>query len=58
MAKNKDVIENDVATLTFYMQGGISYNDAWLLTSKQRKQMSNAIEKHYEAMNPNKKNEF
>ena len=58
MEKNKSIIESDVATLTFYMQGGLDYNDAWLLTASQRQQMIKVIEKHYEAMNPNKKNMF
>lgn len=58
MDKNKSTIERDIATLTFYMQGGLNYNDAWLLTARQRQQMLSVIEKHYEAMNPNKKNMF
>ena len=56
MDRNRGVIEVDIATLTFYMKGGLDFNDAWLLTAKQRKQMAGIIEKHYEAQNPNKKN--
>lgn len=55
MERNRSVIETDISTLVFYMKGGINYNDAWLLTEKQRKIMSKVIEKHYEAMSPNKK---
>lgn len=44
-----------MATLVFYMQGGVSYNDAWLLTLQQRKIMHDVIEKHYKAMNPSTK---
>lgn len=58
MRKNRDLIEYDIATLVFYMQGGLNYNDAWQLTPKQRKVMARVIEKHYENMNPNKKNQF
>lgn len=58
MNKNRNIIETDIASLTFYMKGGLNYNDAYLLTTTQRKQMISVIEKHYEAMNPNKKNEF
>lgn len=56
MDKNRDAVETDVATLVFYMQGGLDYNDAWLLTSAQRGRMAKIIEKHYEAMNGTKKN--
>jgi len=55
MAANRKLIETDIASLVFYMQGGLNYNDAWLLTVDQRKIMSKVIEKHYESMNPDKK---
>lgn len=56
MEKNRAVIETDIATLVFYMQGAVSYEDAWLLTQRQRGQMAKVVERHYEAMNPNKQN--
>jgi len=56
MEKNRNIIDQDIMTLVFYMQGGISYNDAWLLTSDQRQRMSKVVEKHYEAMSGSKKN--
>jgi hypothetical protein len=55
MERNRSTIENDISTLVFYMQGGLDYNDAWLLTLSQRKNMSSIIEKHYSAMSGNKK---
>lgn len=55
MNKNRLIIQDDISTLVFYMKGGISYDDAWLLTASQRKSMARVIEKHYEAMNGNKK---
>ncbi|CAB4123117.1 hypothetical protein UFOVP29_276 [uncultured Caudovirales phage] len=55
MESNRKLIETDIASLVFYMQGGITYNDAWLLTMDQRKIMSKVIEKHYASMNPDKK---
>jgi len=55
MESNRELIETDIASLVFYMQGGITYNDAWLLTLDQRKIMSKVIEKHYASMNPDKK---
>jgi len=50
MERNRRAIQQEMATLAFYMQGGISYNDAFLLSAEQRMVMSKVIEKHYEAM--------
>lgn len=58
MDKNRKVIESDISTLVFYMNGGLDYNDAWLLTNDQRRGMSKIIEKHYDAMNPKKSNQL
>lgn len=58
MEKNREVIESDIVALVYYMQGGIDYNDAWLLTDSQRKKMARVIEKHFEAMSGNKNNKF
>lgn len=54
MSKNITVIEKDIASLVYYMNGGLDYNQAWLLTANQRKIMVKVIEDHYKAMNPNK----
>jgi hypothetical protein len=54
MNKNVIAVEKDIASLVYYMNGGLSYNDAWLLTSNQRKIMVKVIEDHYKAMNPTK----
>ena len=58
MERNREVIESDIANLVFYMQGGISYDDAWLLTLKQRKIMINTIEKHYSAISGKNKSQL
>lgn len=58
MEKNRRVIETDVETLVYYMNGGLDYNDAWLLTSDQRRSLGRIIEKHFEAMNPKKSNKL
>jgi len=55
LSSNRDVIENDINTLVYYMNGGLDYNDAWLLTSDQRKNMYNVIQKHFNAINPKNK---
>jgi len=54
MDRNRKIINEDIATLVYYMNGGLDYNDAWLLTVDQRKQMANIIEKHFENMNGSK----
>lgn len=51
MNRNRKVINDEIATLVYYMNGGLDYNDAWLLTSDQRKTMAKVIEKHFKAMN-------
>ena len=58
MEKNRDSIELDVNTLVYYMNGGLDYDDAWLLTSDQRMKMGKVIEKHYSAMNPKGKQQL
>jgi hypothetical protein len=56
--KNKTAIEMDINSLVYYMNGGLDYNDAWLLTIEQRKNMMNVIKRHFEAMDPNKGNKL
>ena len=54
LSKNRTIIENDINSLVYYMNGGLDYNDAWLLTLDQRRGMMNVIQKHFDAMNPKK----
>lgn len=49
MERNRKAITKDLATLVFYMQGGLSFEDSHLLSNEQRSAMSKVIEKHYEA---------
>lgn len=56
MDRNRNTIEVDITTLVFYMNGGLDYNSAWMLTFDQRRKMANVIEKHNEAMSGEKKN--
>jgi hypothetical protein len=53
--QNISIIEHDVNQLVFHMQGGLPYDDAFLLTSEQRRNMAKMIQKHYDDQNPNKK---
>ena len=52
MDRNRKMIEEEIATLVYYYNGGLNYNDAWMTTSRQRKTMSKVVEKHFEAMAP------
>ena len=54
MEKNRKAITTDLATISFYMSGGISFSDAHLLSSEQRVIMSKVVEKHYSALNDKK----
>jgi hypothetical protein len=58
MEKNRKAIKTEVSTLTFYMQGGLDFNDAYILSAEDRTIMSKVIEKHYEAVNGNKGNKL
>ena len=58
MSRNVDAIESDVNSLVFHMNGGLDYDDAWLLTLDQRRKIVNMIQKHYDAQNPNKKQQL
>lgn len=58
MEKNKKIIETDIATLVYYMNGGLDYNDAWAISSDQRKTMVSVIQKHFDAQNPKKQNQM
>lgn len=51
MDQNRIEITKEVATLCFYMQGGIDFNQGYQLSSDQRRILSKVIEKHYSAMN-------
>ena len=52
MERNKKMIEDEIVTLVYYMNGGLDYSDAYMTTSRQRRTMSKVIEKHFEAMGP------
>ena len=58
MRRNVDAIESDVNSLVFHMNGGLDYDDAWLLTLDQRRKMVNIIQQHYDSQNPNKKQQL
>jgi hypothetical protein len=50
MERNVKEINTELATLVFFMQGGVSFEDAHLLSAFQRKTLSSVIEKYQESM--------
>lgn len=54
MERNRKAIMTEVSTLTFYMQGGLDYNDSYMLSGEQREIMAKVIEKHFEAVSGSK----
>ena len=48
MNQNRNTIEEELATLVFYMEGGLDFNDSYALSSGQRKRIAKVIEQHYE----------
>jgi len=55
MEKNRSAITSELAMLSFYMQGGLNFNESYMLSADQRRTLSKVIQKHYEAMDPKKK---
>ena len=47
MDRNRKSISSEIGTLVFYMQGGLDYDTAHLLSADQRSVLSKVIEKHY-----------
>lgn len=51
MTKQRQQIEKEIATIAFYMQGGLNYADAFMLSMEQLKNIGDVISDHYEAQN-------
>ena len=51
MNKERKRIEQDIAMLVFYMQGGLSYPDAYQLCNEQIEILYSTISEHYEKQN-------
>jgi hypothetical protein len=58
MDENRGIVEHDINNLVFYMNGGLDYNDAYLLTLDQRKNLGQMIQKHFDNMNPKKQQQM
>ena len=48
MQQNRNTIEEEIAMLVFYMEGGLDFNDAYALSSLQRQRLAKVLEQHYE----------
>ncbi len=46
--RERTAMEKDIANLVYYMNGGLSYPDAYNLSQHQMKILSETISKHYE----------
>jgi hypothetical protein len=58
MDKTRAAIQHECGMLSFYMQGGLSLNDSYMLSGEQRQLLGKIIQKHYESMNPSKKGQM
>ena len=48
MEQERNAIEKELATLVFYLQGGINVSDSYMLNENQIKTYSEVIKQHYE----------
>jgi hypothetical protein len=51
MEQERKHIEKELAVLVYYMQGGLSYTDAYHISLEQMKHLSDAVVEHYEKQN-------
>ena len=58
MGRNRDTIEADIATIVYYMNGGLDFNAAYLLTLEQRERLVKVIVRDLESKNPNKQKQL
>jgi hypothetical protein len=54
MQNNVRSVHTDIATLVYYMKGGVDINDAYNLSFEQRKILQKIIEKDFEAQSGKK----
>jgi hypothetical protein len=51
MDKHRKNIEKEIATVVFYMQGGLNFNDAYNLSVEQLNDIAAVIHEHYDKQN-------
>lgn len=52
MDHNRELIHTDMATLVFYMNGSLDFNDAYCLSMQQRKIMAKVVKEYRESQSP------
>lgn len=50
MADNRAALTRDITTMVYYYNGGIPYNDAWMMSSFERTTAIEVVDKHYQKM--------
>ena len=51
MDKDCKKIHKDLAMLVFYMQGGLDFKDAYMLSNEQIEVLIETVQEHYERQN-------
>jgi hypothetical protein len=51
MERDRDRIESDIASVVYYMNGGLSFTDAYGLSTQQLKRLGDTITTHFEKQN-------
>ena len=51
MERDRDRIESDIASVVYYMNGGLSFIDAYSLSTVQLKRLGDTITTHFEKQN-------
>jgi hypothetical protein len=51
LEKSRKLIESEVASLVYYMNGGLGFVDAYNLSIEQMNVLTETISKHYERQN-------
>lgn len=48
MERDRERIEKDIASIVYYMNGGLNFTDAYALDTAQLTRLSNIISEHHE----------
>jgi hypothetical protein len=48
MERYRQQVEDDIAHVVYYMNGGLNFTDAYHLTSEQINRLNNTIKTHFE----------
>jgi hypothetical protein len=51
MDRDRNHIEQEIASIVYYMNGGLNFRDAYALSESQMDSLATTIKKHYEKQN-------